>query len=55
MSDESGRDDVGGGGYVGGGMGARDHSLTWRTNNASSTWIFLEITCWYWPLGFSKI
>ena len=26
---------------------------TWRKNNPS--WIFLEITCLYWPLGFSWI
>ena len=26
-----------------------------RKNNPSSSWIFLEITCWYWPLGFSWI
>ena len=23
---------------------------TWRKNNPSSSWIFLEITCWYWIL-----
>ena len=27
----------------------------WRKNDSSSSWIFLEITCWYWLLGFCWI
>ena len=47
-------------GEVWGGGGGRIKAraciwLTWRKNNSSSSWIFLEITCWYCLLGVSWI
>ena len=33
----------------------KNNKKSWRKNSSSSSLIFLEITCWYWPLEFSWI
>ena len=41
---------------VGCSYGIKDEiSEAWMKNNPNSSCIFLEIACWYWPLGFSWI